>query len=794
MASDRPRAEEACGGLGFQRRLAAPHDQLFLRVGQRIGEETAVAKAAAPGDVMIASGENFKATALPDPFDARDLEYLPRLEPLPAVVNQRAAHHVVLHQNGSSCTGHAVAGLMDTVLARMPGAGGTPPRVSPYMLYRLGRRYDEFPGEADAGSSLRGVFRGWFHHGAALAEAWPTLRMNPEPDLSDEAFIRACRERPLGAYYRVNPFRLDDMQSAINELYAVAVSGAVHDGWRVPVMMKDPLSGKDLHVILRSEADESLGGHAFILVGYNQVGFLVQNSWGTEWGDNGFATLPYDDWLDSAYDAWVARPGVPQTPFARARTRTAIASGGDLATVPGTDLRTLQDHVVDLGNNGRLSQSGKFTSWPGQIEGAFRHMDEMHTRWAAAGDAERRVVLYAHGGVVSEADGLKIAQKQLGWWLNNHVYPLFFVWESGPLETVGDFLVDEIRKRLPLIGAGWDIWEGLDRLAEGFSRENLWWMWAEMKENAAASSEPISASKKAAIRWPPISSTAIETMTGLPGASLVVDRLRRYRDKHSGLEVNLVGHSAGSIFLTALLARLVAAKLTVRSMSFMGAALRADEFVSSVLPHVKAGTVGNFANFVLSDAKELDDSCNVGPLVFYHKSLPYLVARGFERPAEDGGREVGLVGMARFLAKPAGNTRSRATVRQRIEQAGGQVIVSPSSGQPGSNCTANGHGEFDEDKPTMGSVLHRILGQSGTEFEVNAPPAPFAAPVAAPPVQLTPPAAAAPLEAIPDIAAFSAPREKPSKKADLAPTGRSDVLEVLESAGFRTVEQDSMTS
>ena len=32
--------------------------------------------------------------------------------------------------------------------------------VSPYMLYALARRYDEFEGEADAGSSLRGRLEG----------------------------------------------------------------------------------------------------------------------------------------------------------------------------------------------------------------------------------------------------------------------------------------------------------------------------------------------------------------------------------------------------------------------------------------------------------------------------------------------------------------------------------------------------------------------------------------------------------------------------------------------------------
>jgi hypothetical protein len=31
------------------------------------------------------------------------------------------------------------------------------------------------------------------------------------------------------------------------------------------------------------------GGHAVALVGYDQTGFIVRNSWGTSWGDKGFA-------------------------------------------------------------------------------------------------------------------------------------------------------------------------------------------------------------------------------------------------------------------------------------------------------------------------------------------------------------------------------------------------------------------------------------------------------------------------------------------------------------------------
>src|SRR3546814_5506204 len=51
-------------------------------------------------------------------------------------------------------------------------------------------------------------------------------------------------------------------------------------------------------------------GHAFAIVGYTRVGFVIQNSWGDHWGRGGFAVLPYADWLDNAMDCWVVQLGV----------------------------------------------------------------------------------------------------------------------------------------------------------------------------------------------------------------------------------------------------------------------------------------------------------------------------------------------------------------------------------------------------------------------------------------------------------------------------------------------------
>ena len=39
-----------------------------------------------------------------------------------------------------------------------------------------------------------------------------------------------------------------------------------------------------------------VGYHAVAVVGYDQYGYLIRNSWGPTWNHNGYTTYPYADW------------------------------------------------------------------------------------------------------------------------------------------------------------------------------------------------------------------------------------------------------------------------------------------------------------------------------------------------------------------------------------------------------------------------------------------------------------------------------------------------------------------
>ena len=60
-----------------------------------------------------------------------------------------------------------------------------------------------------------------------------------------------------------------------------------------------------------STNEECLGGHAVLAVGYDDSiqRFIIMNSWGTGWGQEGFFTLPYDYLCHAelASDFWTIR-------------------------------------------------------------------------------------------------------------------------------------------------------------------------------------------------------------------------------------------------------------------------------------------------------------------------------------------------------------------------------------------------------------------------------------------------------------------------------------------------------
>ena len=66
-----------------------------------------------------------------------------------------------------------------------------------------------------------------------------------------------------------------------------------------------------------------------------------------------------------------------------------------------------------------------------------------------AGWKKKRLLLYAHGGLVSESDALQRVEEYRKPLLDAEVYPVAFVWKTDFWSTLGNILKDAFSQRRP---------------------------------------------------------------------------------------------------------------------------------------------------------------------------------------------------------------------------------------------------------------------------------------------------------------------------------------------------------
>ena len=633
--------------------------------------------------------------AFPDRVDVRDWFYQPTLAALPGqLVNIGSVPTILDQGNEGACTGFALAAVINFLLA----AHGVRKPASSRMLYEMARRYDEWPGEEYEGSSARGAMKGWIAHGVCLDNTWPK-DLRGAQHLTTEV-SREARGIPGGAYYRVEHRAIRDMHAALAETGILYITLMVHSGWenpgvhpgrpqakRVTVRVVDGKGTRKkiyrLPVIQRHGAAD--GGHAVAIVGYTDQGFIIQNSWGKGWGSGGFALLPYEDYLLHAVDVWVAQLGVPinlDSWQAGAETEAAIGIQRAADAVPADEIRP---YIINLGNNGKLSDSGVYFTKPENIHRLFSE----DIPKATSGWKKRRILLYLHGGLNSESDAGRRALSFRDVCLENEIYPLHLIWETGEKETIWSIVGDLFTRDDNLAGGMADWWrkarealvEAKDMTLELTASLPGTLMWDEMKENARqASIHP-----EGGMRI--LASMAREALSLLAPAEA------------ASYELHVVGHSAGSIFAGYALDHLLLAGLPLVTLQFMAPAITIELFAEKILPRITAGKCPVPVIFNLSDEAERDDTCWK-----YGKSLLYLVSNAFEHRR---GRP--LLGMDRFVRQDPDLVR----LFKLSDATAGDLpsyVLAKQSEAAGCRSQSVSHGGFDSDPDTLNSLLFRILG------------------------------------------------------------------------------------
>lgn len=214
------------------------------------------------------------------------LERLAAVRMLPSVpvgVDLRPFVAAILEQSGSSCVGHALAQAL-RVRAAIQGTILDP---SPMAIYAMAREL-ETPGRMrlpDAGSYPNKALAGLNDWGVCRRTRWPD-----DVDPGERVPIDVL-EAGVTAYitgeYRIGLDRVTEVRRALGAWHPVFFAMNVdatymsYRGGLWPGMSGSPQ-----------------GGHAQCIVGYDDLGVLVANSWGRSFGINGFAHIAWE-YIDS---------------------------------------------------------------------------------------------------------------------------------------------------------------------------------------------------------------------------------------------------------------------------------------------------------------------------------------------------------------------------------------------------------------------------------------------------------------------------------------------------------------
>ena len=113
-----------------------------------------------------------------------------------------------------------------------------------------------------------------------------------------------CKEDscPYGSVFNKNDISLETFEEAKNHTISGYASirdiktlkkSLIENG---PALIGVPVYNYTDQMWNKNPGDGNLGGHAMTIVGYNTEGFIIRNSWGTYWGDNGYCIYNYEDW------------------------------------------------------------------------------------------------------------------------------------------------------------------------------------------------------------------------------------------------------------------------------------------------------------------------------------------------------------------------------------------------------------------------------------------------------------------------------------------------------------------
>jgi C1A family cysteine protease len=236
--------------------------------------------------------------------DKRDLLYSAPAEiaaALPPRMDLRSQFPPPYDQGSlGSCTSNAIAGALQFLELKEHEH----PAVMPSRLFiYYNERVLEGSVSSDSGAQIRDGIKVVVKEGYCAESEWPYVENRFADKPPARCYADALKER-VSQYLRL-PRELVPLLACLASGYPFVFGFSVYASFESPQVKATGV------VNLPEPGEDFIGGHAVVACGYDQAQrrFIVRNSWGSDWGMQGYFTMPFEYLTDPglAADFWTLR-------------------------------------------------------------------------------------------------------------------------------------------------------------------------------------------------------------------------------------------------------------------------------------------------------------------------------------------------------------------------------------------------------------------------------------------------------------------------------------------------------
>ena len=238
--------------------------------------------------------DNLKYLIKPSKPDSRDFVYVQGQTTIRPYVDLREWDSPVEDQYAlGSCVANAIASAYELQVRKLYPQQFA--ELSRLFIYYNARLFDNSTAE-DSGTYIRDGLKAVKLYGVCTEALWPYDIEKFDDTPSEECYADAIT-RKISGYRTVTTLR-DILENLSNDT-PIVIGMSVYASF-------DKVSKSNSVIPIPTSEDSYTGNHAVTIIGYDldKKEFLIKNSYGTDWGDGGYAWLPFEYLRTEGFEKW----------------------------------------------------------------------------------------------------------------------------------------------------------------------------------------------------------------------------------------------------------------------------------------------------------------------------------------------------------------------------------------------------------------------------------------------------------------------------------------------------------